>query len=192
MGSSPIIPILLEFLEGENNEPNEAQCASLGKEQRSDQFGGMVEIADPERHQCASGERWAEGFGMGFGLGKQGEEVREAPGFEDAAAGRESVPFWGGVMLSTNQLIWEKASRTFVAEISEVQNHFRRLYPDSADIGLEIQSERTRRIAKFVRVEVHCDPNDPGEILWYLYKPDQRSINAIPELKDIKLILFND
>jgi hypothetical protein len=84
--------------------------------------------------------------------------------------------------ISTTQFTWDKASKTFIGEISSTHG-FGRVYNDSADEGLTLVSQWTGREMVFV-VE-HTERDQDGDVQFWLLKPVDRSLWATVKL-------FND
>jgi len=93
-------------------------------------------------------------------------------------------------MIVTGQMMWDAATKTFIAEMSELQARFEQIWPDSCDIGFRVASSKTGKEARFfVDREVK---NNEGEIEMWILKPVPEDIRRLPGLEGVMMKIFND
>lgn len=91
---------------------------------------------------------------------------------------------------------YNSATGVFTAEASELDHASEngewigRIYPDAADAGFTMVSERTGERVVFVETEI--DREDDGTIRSWDFVPTPESIRKFPHLRECKLIVFND
>ena len=94
-------------------------------------------------------------------------------------------------LLSTNRFTYDKSTKEFVAEISELgSNVFNRVYPDSCDVGFALVSHVTGKETDWV---VQTEQRDPdGDILFWSLLPTSNSLRANPQLAGVTVTVMND
>ena len=94
-------------------------------------------------------------------------------------------------MLSTRQFSYNKDTRTFVAEASDLgSDPFQRIYEDAADEGVELVSHVTGKSAKFA-VNSY-ERNDDHEFIAWNLVPTAETIRKNPRMRGVTMIIFND
>lgn len=96
--------------------------------------------------------------------------------------------------LSTSQFTWSAEDRTFAAFLSDLPDlEFSRIYPDACDVGLELMSSETGKIAKYVCNECgQVGRNSEGEVQFVELLPAPETVRSIPTLQGTRIMLFND
>lgn len=94
--------------------------------------------------------------------------------------------------ISTKQLDFNKATNSFVAEISDFGHGFNfcQIYHDSADQGLKLISHKTGHEADFVVSREFRDTE--GELTHYELVPTAAAIRHNRGLCGVKMVIFND
>lgn len=97
-------------------------------------------------------------------------------------------------MFNTNQFSHDKENKKFVAEVSSLGRFkFKQVYPDAADEGIELISERTGCISLWVVTDrIHEEKGNYGAIMIWHLAPTPETIRKYPRLKDYIMIIFND
>lgn len=95
------------------------------------------------------------------------------------------------IAFSSRQFTYTEADRTFVSEASDLDNrHLQRIYDDACDVGLAIQSDKTGRVVRFYMDGAKTDGE--GELTHWTYKPLPEDVRRMPDVADLKVIVFND
>lgn len=90
-------------------------------------------------------------------------------------------------MISTERFTWVAGTRTFVAEVSELQDlEMIRVYPDSCDVGFDLVSHKTGKVVRMVQSEEKCDKDGNG---WFEFIP---AFAKDRKQYDFKVLVFND
>lgn len=86
---------------------------------------------------------------------------------------------------------YDKATRTFLADISDLgPNPWCRPYSDAIDLGIDICSARTGKIATFV---VDGEVRDPdGDIIYWVLKPTGQSSAQHLLPAEMSMRIYND
>jgi hypothetical protein len=84
--------------------------------------------------------------------------------------------------------------QTFVAELSDFEQTFRfkQIYPDAADEGMTVVSNRTGREVDYVVVKVDQMPGEDFEIAGWNLEPTAKSLRQVPACRGTKLLIIND
>lgn len=94
-------------------------------------------------------------------------------------------------LLSTNRFTYDKYTKEFVAEISELGGDvFGRVYPDACDLGFTLVSHVTGKETDWVVQELTRDPD--GDILFWSLLPTSNSLRANPQLAGVTVTVMND
>jgi len=98
------------------------------------------------------------------------------------------------VSVSTKELNYDKATRTFSAEISMLDqggriNVWQQAYQDACDEGIKVVSHNTGKEVMYV---VNRKDESDGEIHGWHLIPTADSIRRVPECKGTKLFIMND
>jgi hypothetical protein len=91
--------------------------------------------------------------------------------------------------ICTSHFTYLTEERSFIAEASDLpgRGRFRRIYDDSCDLGLTLRSQRTGREVDFALFREVRDGSGEDIMHWEL-----RPICVTSDLKDLKVIVFND
>lgn len=93
-------------------------------------------------------------------------------------------------MIVTGQMMWDAATKTFIAEMSELRQGFQQIWPDSCDFGFRVASSKTGQEARFfVDREIS---NAEGEVEMWILKPVPEDIRRLPGLEGVTMKIFND
>lgn len=93
-------------------------------------------------------------------------------------------------MINSNVLTIIKEEKLLVIEDSTLTGHYCQAYPDAADIGFRVMSNKTGKVAMFA---MDGDKrNDEGEVQWWDAVPTQETLRSNPNLKGWKVRVFND
>lgn len=90
----------------------------------------------------------------------------------------------------------DKTNKKFIAEASTLQANnaykraFYRVYNDSYDMGFNIISQKSDRVATFAVFEMEHDQE--GDVLFWSLAPTRATLKKIPELKGWTAVVFND
>ena len=92
------------------------------------------------------------------------------------------------MLVSTENISYNKARDTFMAEISELGKnfHFERVFPDSCDLGLTLLSHKTNSTIDFYIDEEA--KNEEGDTLYWMLRPTKHG----SRYSDMKFVIFND
>jgi len=93
-------------------------------------------------------------------------------------------------MLSTKQFNVYPDEKKFVAEASQLGRFLERIYPDACDLGFVLESARTGKESMWY--ETRTLRNSDGDAEAWLFLPTSETIMRHPQLKDWKVIIFND
>ncbi len=93
------------------------------------------------------------------------------------------------IRLSSNQFTYHKGA--FVAEVSDLGGHLPAdpIYPDACDLGFQMVSEKTGRVATFYFSREH---RADGDITHWTYLPTPESIRALGLSSEVRVEIFND
>lgn len=100
------------------------------------------------------------------------------------------------MIVNSNQFSYNKEKNSFVTEMSslcrlaEEVNIFNQIYPDAADQGFTMISERTGTEAKFV-VKLYEHDSEGEFVAWHLV-PTAETVRKNPRLRCSTVIIFND
>jgi hypothetical protein len=92
------------------------------------------------------------------------------------------------------QFSYDAKSKVFSADISELtagrSQFLGQIYPDAADEGLVLISDRTGQEARFYLNVIDIDPEGDYK-LWELF-PTPESVRKQPGLRGVRVLIFND
>jgi hypothetical protein len=88
----------------------------------------------------------------------------------------------------TSRLTWHAASRSYVAEISDLGGRFHRLYDDACDEGLALQGRSGE--ATFHVAETHTDAE--GDVTHWTLRPTPETLRRLPFLAAVRVLVYND
>ena len=91
-----------------------------------------------------------------------------------------------GQCYSSNNFLWDKASQTFIADISDVPAVLRQMFNDSLDLGFAMQSAKTGDVLYFTLATAERDRE--GDMAVWTFEP----LNCSHSLQSIKVRIFND
>jgi hypothetical protein len=92
---------------------------------------------------------------------------------------------------NSKQFRYEACTTTFYAEASDLgRNPFDRIYSDACDEGFSIESAKTGKVGVFYLSHTKIDRDN--DIVYWELKPTAETIQRIPRLHGIKVIVFND
>lgn len=90
-------------------------------------------------------------------------------------------------MISTKRFTWVKLTRTFVAEVSELQDlEMIQVYPDSCDVGFDLVSHKTGKVVRMVQHKSKMEKDGEG---WFEFIP---AFAKDRKQYDFKVLVFND
>lgn len=87
--------------------------------------------------------------------------------------------------INTRQLSHDKASRTFVAEASDIGYN-------GVSQTIDVQSERTGVTVEFQYTAVERTDDEDNEIVRWVYTISRASVTKMPALAGYKLTILND
>lgn len=64
------------------------------------------------------------------------------------------------------------------------------IFPDSCDVGIELLSVHTDRVAQFFVTKEKRDSE--GDLEAWILTPTDKSLRDIPRLAEVSVIIFND
>lgn len=92
--------------------------------------------------------------------------------------------------LSTKDFTFYKGA--FVAEVSDLGGHLPTdpIYPDAFDVGFQMMSEKTGKVATFYFAREHRDGE--GGITHWTYLPTSETVKALGISPETRVEIFND
>lgn len=92
---------------------------------------------------------------------------------------------------STKKFTWLEKSKTFVGELSDFNGIklFDQIYPDSADVGIKLISEKTGKEAVYYLAD---EVSERGEFICYELLPTPETLKKMPQLKKSVIRIYND
>ena len=94
-----------------------------------------------------------------------------------------------GTIYSSRQFSWNRDTKTFYADITDVPQVLRQLWNDSMDLGFGITSAKTNRIVYFILESVQ---KFDGEVLTWTFVPSPLLVSKNPGLIGLTVVIFND
>jgi hypothetical protein len=95
---------------------------------------------------------------------------------------------------SSKLFIQSTKDREFTCDASQLarlpNNFMGRIYDDAIDLGFAIVSERTGNEAVWYHSQTVCD--DEGDVREWVFLPTRETVQKMPQLRDYKVIVFND
>jgi hypothetical protein len=96
------------------------------------------------------------------------------------------------VAVSTDRFTWDHKHRCFVAEASTLGNPpGAQIYPDSADVGIALRSQRTGKCAWFSLSEEIRDFGGEDIVAWQ-FVPIPEAVAEQPKLRGVEVHILND
>lgn len=97
-------------------------------------------------------------------------------------------------MINTNRFSYNKETKTFVTEISNLGSTyvFDRIYSDAADEGLTLWSEKSGMEATYYLDHVNYSDDADHELVSWELKPTVETTRKHPQLRDTMVLIFND
>lgn len=96
------------------------------------------------------------------------------------------------MQVSSDLFTVNKTEKLMIAEMSDVQTRWIRVYPDACDIGLEVVSRKTGHSVRFAIEKEVYDNSEDHELQHIELVPTFDSVRREPAVKGWKIILFND
>lgn len=93
--------------------------------------------------------------------------------------------------VSSKNFDWFPERRTFIAEMSELPEHFRfeQVYPDACDAGFHMLSHRTGQEIVFVMSATDMSGED---IAGWRFVPTRESLRRVPSAAGVSVLIIND
>jgi len=98
-----------------------------------------------------------------------------------------------GSPVSSSRFEYSPQHKLFMADASDLGRGlklFQRVYPDAADVGFPLRSERTGVCAWFAFVRE--DRNADNEITGWVFHPTDEAVRANPALAAHRVLVIND
>lgn len=93
--------------------------------------------------------------------------------------------------LSTKQFQYLPRTKCLIADISDLgPNAMGQIFPDSCDMGIELHSDHTGNVAQFFVTKEKRDGE--GDLEAWILIPTAKSLQNIPRLADMSVVIFND
>lgn len=99
--------------------------------------------------------------------------------------------------INTDYITYDKEKNVFVGELSDLNARsspesptFHQIYDDAADVGLVLISHKTASEATFYLYNEVYGAED--EFLYYELRPTPETIRKYPQLKQSKVLIYND
>lgn len=83
-----------------------------------------------------------------------------------------------------------KEAKQFTAEASDISRHFYRVYPDAADAGFEMVSDKTGNTSVWVANRDKYDAE--GDLVFTEFVPTPATLRKIPALRGWIALVYND
>ena len=102
----------------------------------------------------------------------------------------KTSPNFIGTAILSSAFEFNRSTRVFAAEISEVPAVLRQMFSDSMDLGFAMVSAKTGKLAYFTLV---CAERDrEGDMITWVFEPTPTSLWQNPGLDGVVVIVFND
>ena len=93
--------------------------------------------------------------------------------------------------LSSNQFEYLPRTKKFIAEISDLgPNAMGQIFPDACDLGIEMHSVHTGKVAQFFVNEEKRDSG--GDLEGWILIPTDVTLRKIPHLAGTTVVILND
>lgn len=96
------------------------------------------------------------------------------------------------MLLSTRQFHYDAKTKVLTAELAELREfRFEQVYPDAADMGFTMVSDKTGRLVDFVQTAT--DTTDGGEdVAGWWFEPKPEHIRKNPNVRGVRVLIIND
>ena len=98
------------------------------------------------------------------------------------------------VPISSEYFTYDSKDKTFSVWISDTNGKldWKQLYDDACDIGFSMMSESSGKVATFSLLEAVSTGDADDEVTHWIFEPTHESVQENPQLKGVKVIVWND